>query len=336
MKAVWKSLGLSILGVMTLVVVAVILNNMSVKKSKEPQSASTSKNAIFKGKKTLGLVEVEGVIMDSRPFVKTVKKLVESEKVDGLVIRIDSPGGVVAPSQEMYETLRKLKIPTVCSMGSVAASGGYYLASGCQKIVANPGTITGSIGVIMEMINLQGVYEWAKVKRFALTTGKYKNSGADYKPLADDERKLIQGMIDNVLTQFKNAVKTGRKMSDEEVNAIADGRIFSGEQAKDLKLVDQLGGLEDAIELAGKLAGSDGKPEVIRSHKKKALREILEQLGEEEDEENSEASLNATSFIGGLRKFAKLYTQTELKAELPQTVKLSPGMYVLWRPGVGI
>jgi len=341
MKSVWKLLGLSAFSVVVLVVIAVILNNTGVKRSAEAvDPTKPNKKGLFKSKKSVAILEVEGVIFDSKAFAKKLERIITDEKPDALVVRINSPGGVVAPSQEMYSAIKALKIPTVASMGSVAASGGYYLAVGCNKIVANPGTITGSIGVIMELVNLQGVYEWAKVKRFALTTGKYKNSGADYKPLADDERKLIQSMIDNVLSQFKSAVKLGRSLTDAEVDAVADGRIFSGEQAKAVKLVDELGGLEEAILLAGKLAGSDGRPNVIRTQKKKTLREFFEQLGDEEESEYEGRSHSLSANFSALlmRMLGKGGRDFAVSASdlIPKTIGLSPGLYVLWRPGVGI
>lgn len=229
----------------------------------------------------IGLVEVKGMILDSQETVKQLHAFGKNESVKAVVLRIDSPGGVVGPSQEISAEVKKLaaRKQVVVSMGSVAASGGYYIAAPASRIFANPGTITGSIGVIMKLSNIEGLMDKVGMKAFTLKTGKYKDAGSPVRPMTEEERQLLQGVIDTTHGQFVRAVAEGRKLPVEEVRRIADGRILSGEQALALKLVDRLGSLQDAIEEAGKLAGIKGEPVLIRPPKKKRL--LLDLLVEE-------------------------------------------------------
>ena len=215
----------------------------------------------------VGVVEVKGVINDSDDVVEALKTFEKSPSVKAVVVRIESPGGGVAPSQEIYQAIRELQSekPVVASMGGVAASGGYYVASACNAIVANPGTLTGSIGVIMELGNVEGLLQKLGVQPEILKAGAYKDMGSLVRPMTDAERGLFQEMIDTVHTQFITAVAAGRGMDKDQVRALADGRIFSGEQAKVAGLVDQLGGLEDAVALAASKAGIEGEPHVTHA-----------------------------------------------------------------------
>jgi len=187
----------------------------------------------------------------------------------------------VGPSQEIYEEVRKIrgKKVVVASMGALAASGGYYIACGADKIFANPGTITGSIGVIMQFVNVKDLIEKIGVKGFVIKSGSFKDTGSPVREMSPEERKLLQSVIDNVHSQFVNAVAEGRKLPREDVLAIADGRILSGEQAKELGLVDVLGNQEDAVAEAGKMAKIEGEPRVVTIPKKKFS--ILDLLREE-------------------------------------------------------
>jgi protease-4 len=211
----------------------------------------------------VGVVELTGAISDSKNILARLEKAAEDSTIGAVVLRLNSPGGSVAPSQEIYDAVVDFKKPLVVSMGSVAASGAFYIACGAKHVFANPGTITGSIGVIMEFANLEGLYDWAKVKRYSIKTGKFKDAGAEYRDLTEEERNLFTQMVMNVLDQFKHAIMTGRNLPAQAVDAIADGRVFSGAQAKQLGLVDQLGGYMDAVTQAGKLAGIQGKPKVV-------------------------------------------------------------------------
>jgi protease-4 len=229
----------------------------------------------------VGLIEVKGLIIDSQEIVKQLSDFRKESKVKAVVLRIDSPGGVVGPSQEIYAEVRKLAAvkKVVVSMGSVAASGGYYIAAPASVIFANPGTITGSIGVLMKLSNIEGLLGKLGMKSFTLKTGKFKDAGSPVRPMTDEERAMLQSVIDSTHGQFVKAVAEGRKLPVQEVAAIADGRIFSGEQAKELKLIDRLGTLQDAIEEAGRLAGISGEPTVIKPPKKKKL--FMDMLVEE-------------------------------------------------------
>ena len=229
----------------------------------------------------VAVLPITGVIADPDATIDQLKKFAKDGSVKAIVLRINSPGGGVGPSQEIYEEVRKLKgkKPVVASMGAVAASGGYYIACGAQKIYANPGTITGSIGVIMQFVNVKDLIEKIGVKGFAVKSGELKDTGTPLRDMTPEERQYLQGVIDNVFGQFVNAVAEGRKLEVEAVRKIADGRIFSGEQAKALGLVDVLGNQEDAVAEAGRMAKIEGEPRVVLPPKKKVS--ILDLLREE-------------------------------------------------------
>jgi protease IV len=212
----------------------------------------------------VGVVEVRGVIADSDDVVGALKDFEHAPAVKAVVVRVESPGGGVAASQEIYEAIRKVRRtkPVIASLGGVAASGGYYVASACDAIVANPGTLTGSIGVIMELGNVRGLLDKLGIEPEVLKAGEYKDMGSPARPLTRQERRLFQEMIDSVHTQFIEAVARGRAMDAERVRALADGRIYSGEQALAAGLVDALGGLEDAVAVAGERGGIVGEPRV--------------------------------------------------------------------------
>ena len=235
----------------------------------------------------VGLVEIKGVIVDGQDTVRQLRVLKKDKRVKAVVLRVDSPGGVVGPSQEISAEvggLAKVK-KVVVSMGSVAASGGYYVSAPASLIFANPGTITGSIGVLMKFSNIEGLMGKVGMKAFTLKTGKFKDAGSPVRAMTADERQMLQGVIDSTHGQFIRAVAEGRRLPVEEVRLIADGRIFSGEQALALKLVDRIGTLQDAIEEAGRLGGIEGEPAVIRPPKKKTpvfdllVETTAEQLG---------------------------------------------------------
>lgn len=231
----------------------------------------------------VAVIEVKGAIMDSKKVLKNLKDAEEDKDIKAVVLRLNSPGGAVSPSQEIYEAVKIFPKPMVTSMGSVAASGAYYIAAGTKKIYANAGTLTGSIGVIMEFLNLRKLYDWAKVERFSIKTGKFKDSGADYRDMQPEEREYFQSLVMDTLEQFKGAVAKGRKMTPEEVTAVADGRVFTGLQAKSLKLVDEIGTLDDAVAYIAKEAKMKDKPKVVYPTKKaKGLMDLLN--GGESDE----------------------------------------------------
>lgn len=219
----------------------------------------------------VAVVDIRGVIADPYEVNKTLRELGERDDVKAVVLRIESPGGAVGPSQEIHgEILRlKEKKTVVASMGAIAASGGYYAAVAADRIMANPGTITGSIGVIVEFVNAQELLGKIGLKGYVVKSGKYKDVGSPLREMEKEERELLQTLINDVNGQFIKAVAEGRNLKTEEVRRIADGRIFTGAQAKELKLVDELGGLSDAISLSASLAGIEGEPSVIYPERQK-------------------------------------------------------------------
>lgn len=218
----------------------------------------------------IGIIEIKGEISDARKTLEQIKAFKDDPGVKAVVVRIDSPGGAVAPAQEMYEALRKLreKKKVVVSMGSLAASGGYYVACAADKIYADPGTLTGSIGVIMQMPNVQGLMQWAGVQMETLTAGKMKDSLSPFRQMRPDERAYYESVLEDVHEQFIGAVALGRGLKIDQVRPLADGRVFTGRRAKELKLVDELGGLADAVQAAWKMAGLTGEPKVEYPRKK--------------------------------------------------------------------
>ena len=212
----------------------------------------------------VGVVELTGVIADDKTFLKELREFEEAPRIKAIVVRIDSPGGSVGPSQEIFEGMRRVqkKKHVLSSMGSIAASGGFYIAMGGEKVFANPGTLTGSIGVISEFPNVSGLLKWAGVDMRTITAGKLKDAGSPFREMTSEERSYFQSMLEDVHGQFIGAVAESRKLPAEEVRKVADGRVFTGRKAKDLKLVDELGGLQDAVREAGKLAGMRGEPTI--------------------------------------------------------------------------
>lgn len=231
----------------------------------------------------VGLVKIEGVLLLSDSVVEELHNYAEDSSIKAIVIRIDSPGGGVVPSQEIFNAVksaRKEGKKVIASMGSVAASGGYYIAAAADRIIANPGTLTGSIGVKMEFAHLGKLLDKIGVEGMVVKSGEYKDIGSPYREMTVQERKLLQDVIDDVHSQFIKAVAEGRSLPEEDVRAIADGRIFTGQQALGLKLVDQMGDLEDSIQVAGGLAGIKGKPTVVEKRKKIPFFEYLREESE--------------------------------------------------------
>ncbi|HAS54854.1 MAG: hypothetical protein A2X56_11845 [Nitrospirae bacterium GWC2_57_13] len=228
----------------------------------------------------IALVKVEGVLISSERIVDEVKNYTEDSSIKAIVVRVDSPGGAVVPAQEIYEALKNARTEgkkVVVSMGSVAASGGYYIAAAADRIVANPGTLTGSIGVKMEFANLERLLEKIGVKGMVLKAGKYKDVGSPYREMTAQEKELLQNVIDDVHSQFIEAVAEGRNIPLQDIRAIADGRIFTGRQAYELKLVDQLGDLSASIQAAADLAGIKGKPRMVSRERKTQFFDYLKQ-----------------------------------------------------------
>ena len=213
----------------------------------------------------IGILEVEGAIVDSRLITEQIEDFRDRSNIKAVVLRVDSPGGGVGPSQEIYSELKQLAAekPLIVSMGSVAASGGYYLAVAGERIFANPGTITGSIGVIMSFPNYQELMGKIGIQTEVVKSGKFKDIGSSTREFSAADRVLLQEMIDDVHLQFVEAISVGRDMPIERLQPFVDGRIFTGRQAKTAGLIDELGTLSDAIKYAAKVAGIDADSDLV-------------------------------------------------------------------------
>ena len=223
----------------------------------------------------VAIINIENVITQSNNTIQQIKKYTDDKSIKAIVLRIDSPGGGVAPSQEIYSEILKVRKNSnkkvVASMGNLAASGGYYIACASDKIVANPGTLTGSIGVIMTFSNIEELMKKIGMKTEVIKSGKFKDIGSPVRRFTEEEKKLIQGVIDDVYDQFVHAVSDSRSMDVHKVKELSDGRIFTGKQAFEIGLVDELGGLEDAVKLAAELVGIEGKPKIVSEKKERSL-----------------------------------------------------------------
>lgn len=222
-------------------------------------------------KGNIALVEVKGTITTSDETVFDLEKARKSKRVKAVVIRVDSPGGAVAASQEIFRTVKKLdeKKPVVVSMGDVAASGGYYVSAGARKIFANEGTVTGSIGVRLELLNAKDLFEWMKLRPETLKSGRYKDIGSIYRELNPEERDILDTFLAELHEQFKSDVSKARSIDKEKIDKIADGRVYSGNGAKELGLIDEIGGYLEAVQAAADYAGIKGEPKVVRMRKSK-------------------------------------------------------------------
>jgi protease-4 len=230
-----------------------------------------TKSSDLKFGEKVGIIEITGIITDSKSVIHNLKRFREDNSIKAIVLRIDSPGGGVGPAQEIFREIRKTvgvkKI--VASMGAVAASGGYYIAAGTDGIVANPGTITGSIGVIIRFANFEDLLSKIGLTPVVVKSGEYKDTGSPVRKMTKEERKILQNFVNQIHKQFIIAVAEGRNMDQSKVEPLADGRIFTGEEAKNLGLIDRIGNLEDAVEWAGRMAGIEGKISAVYARKKK-------------------------------------------------------------------
>jgi protease-4 len=235
----------------------------------------------------VAIVPVEGEILEARETVEALHRYADNSMVRAIVVRINSPGGAIAPSQEIYSAIREIRRqsgkPIVASLDSVAASGGFYVAAACDQIVSNPGSITGSIGVILQWMEVKDLVAWAKIQPQTVTAGSMKDIGSPFRDVTPAERAYLQSIVAQLHSQFIRAVAAGRKgkMTEADVARIADGRIFTGEQALGLRLVDSIGTLDDAVATAGRLAGVKGKPATIYPRRRRpGVFDLLSQSGE--------------------------------------------------------
>jgi len=260
-------LGLVVVAVLVVGFIALVLM-FSRFVARKPSFVLTDKVAV---------IELTGVITDSQRVIDQLIRYREDGGVKAIVLRIDSPGGSVGPSQEIYREVMKTKNAktVVASLGGVAASGGYYVASAADAIVANPGTLTGSIGVIMQFSNVEGLMKLIGLKTYTFKSGKHKDLGSPFREPSSDDEKILMGVIENVHDQFVRAVAQGRDMEVPRVREVADGRVLSGQQAMELGLVDRMGNFQDAIDLAAEMGGIDGKPHVIYPRKRRKITDLL-------------------------------------------------------------
>jgi protease-4 len=244
-------------------------------------------NLDLKSGEKIALVRLIGPIYNARPILDQLDEIEDATGVKAVVFRLETPGGAVAASQEIYEKLvylrDEIEIPIVATMGNVAASGGYYIALGCDTIIANPGTVTGSIGVVMIFPQYYKLFDKIGISQNVIKSGKFKDSGSPYKELTREERAYFQQFIDDGYDQFIEAVAAERDLPLDEVKQIADGRVFTGRQAEELGLIDVIGTLDDAIRIATDLGGIEGDPRIIEMERKRKLTLLdllLDDLGE--------------------------------------------------------
>jgi len=229
-------------------------------------------DGILESDNQIAIVEIQGMITGSRVTVRQLRDFQHNPKVKGIILRINSPGGGVGPSQEIYNAVTRIREEgrkkIFASLGSVAASGGYYIASAADTIFANPGTLTGSIGVIMAFSNIQDLIEKIGIRPEVIKSGAFKDVGSPVRPISSEERKLLQNLVDDVHQQFVEDVAKGRNLPIQDVQRLADGRVYTGRQAYELKMVDHLGGLQDAIDLLATQAGIEGTPQIVQEEEK--------------------------------------------------------------------
>jgi protease-4 len=257
----WLLLGGGALVLLAVIVIAVAL------------TIGSDDGADFAFSDRIQVVDVEGELLQSRPILEQLKRYEDSNSVKAILLNIDSPGGGVAASQEIYTEIKRLRAKKdktiVAYLSSTGASGAYYIACASNKIVANPGTIVGSIGVIAEWVNYADLFQWAKLKDIVFKTGEFKDTGSPSRPITENERKYFQGLIDDMYVQFVEAVASGRKLDLQEVRSMADGRVFTGRDARERKLIDDIGNFQDAVDLTAKLAGISGKPRLLRLNRQR-------------------------------------------------------------------
>jgi protease-4 len=258
-----------------------------------------SESDFFAEPNRIGVIEIRGVIDDVRETVEAIRKYRKDTNIKAILLRIDTPGGGVGASQELYREVRRTieEKPVVASLGGIAASGGYYIASAATRIFSNPGTVTGSIGVIVHFPNLQGLFDKIGYNSVTIKSGQFKDIGNPNREMTPEEKQLMQSTIDEAYRQFVQDVARGRNLPEEKVREVADGRIFMGKTAHEWGLVDELGNFQDAVDGAAKLGKIEGEPELI--HFKKKKRSLLDFLL------GSDVSEKVSAFLDGTGSFLR-------------------------------
>lgn len=228
----------------------------------------------------IGVVDLEGVIIDPSIVVPQLKKFGDDDSIKAIILHVNSPGGGVAASEEIYREVKRIrdekKKRIVASIQTVGASGAYYVSSATNKIYADKGSIVGSIGVIAQWMNYGDLLHWAKLKDVTMKAGEFKDTGSPTRDLTPAEKQYLQSLIDNMHTQFIQAVADGRKAKVDDIRAVADGKVWTGEQALALKLIDQVGDFETAVDETAKAVGISGKPVLV--HPEKERKTVLDLL----------------------------------------------------------
>lgn len=241
------------------------------------------KKPVLPNANRIGVIEVKGILDGSEDYLKYLRQFQKDDSIKAVIVRVDCPGGAVGASQELYSELKSLNKskPVIASLGNLAASGGYYTAVGAREIVSNPGTITGSIGVIMKLPNVGAMLEKLGIKLDVIKSGALKDLGPMTRDLTPEEKAVIESVMHDIHRQFITAVAESRKLPLEQVESIADGRIFSGRQALELKLIDRIGNFNEAVRIASKEAGLTGEPELVYPQKDRFLtfKQLLEEEG---------------------------------------------------------
>jgi protease-4 len=309
-----------------LIVLIGIIAFRSYRSYQQDESNRLSKNEI------LGL-EINGVIFNGKKFLHNLKKYVKDDTVKAVVIDVNSPGGAVGPSQEIYyEILRakkETKKPFVCVTTGLMASGGYYASLACDKIVVAPGAMVGSIGVIMEFANLEKLYDWAKIQRYTITSGKFKDSGSEYRAMRDDERQLFQEMITEVYDQFRSTVAKARNLPVESVTPYADGRVMTGAKAVQVKFADAEGTYEDAVKMAARMAKlSEGDYKVFKPHRDKLSVWDLVDLKNDDDDDDLNSKTDLKSLLG-INQISSQAIAHDLVKEVLKTKFMNQPMFLM-------
>jgi protease IV len=232
------------------------------------------------GGNRIGVVDLEGVILSPQPVVGQLKKFADDSSIKAIILHVNSPGGGVAASEEIYRQVKRIraekKKKIVVSIETVGASGAFYVASAADKIYANQGSIVGSIGVIAQWVNYGDLMKWAKLKDVVIKTGEFKDTGNPARDLTPAEQAYMQSLIDNMFGQFIQAVSEGRGLKYDDVKAIANGKVWTGEQAKSMKLIDSIGDFEKVVDETAKSVGIVGEPTLVRPEKdRRTLLDLL-------------------------------------------------------------
>ncbi len=228
----------------------------------------------------IGVVDLDGVILDPSDVVEQLRKFADDDSIKAILIHVNSPGGGVAASEEIYREVKRIRDEKhkhiVADIETVGASGAYYVSSATNKIYADSGSVVGSIGVIAEWVNYGDLLKWAKLKPEVLKVGEFKDTGDPRRELTPAERQYLQGLIDNMYSQFVHAVADGRHVKDSDIKPIADGRVWTGEQALGMHLVDQIGDFRSAVEDTAKAVHISGEPVLVHPEReRKSLLDLL-------------------------------------------------------------